>query len=125
MRPFRILDVTGEAAAAHPGCVCSLLHDHSLLHSLHWSQYMGSTLGLVKWLSGHRCILPFAQMKPPRQDELSAEEAANRVQGVDEHMERLHDVALEISHLLSFVSLNMQVRWRLLLAVVCFLLHCP
>ena len=58
------------------------------------------------------------QMKPPRQDGQSAEDAAGRIQSVDEHMERLHDVAREISYLLSFVSLNMSVRWQLNFAVL-------
>ena len=57
------------------------------------------------------------QVKPPRHDGQSSEDAASRVQSIDEHIERLHDVAVEVSFLLEFVSLNMRVRWQLLLYV--------
>lgn len=37
------------------------------------------------------------------------------VRSVDGHLERLHDVAVEISYLLEFVSINMRVRRQLIL----------
>ena len=69
-------------------------------------------------MSRDHFILPPMQMKPPRQDGQSAEEAAGRIQSVEEHMERLHDVAVEIAYLLEFVSLNMRVRRQQKFAVL-------
>ena len=62
------------------------------------------------------------QMKPPKQDGQSAEDAAAAVHRVDGHLERLHDVALEISYLLEFVSLNMRVRRQLILHLAVLLM---
>lgn len=90
------------------------------LHTLQgWSCWV--TDGACKWTTAlfwseaplqHASLV---QMKPPQQDAQSAEDAADMVRSVDGHLERLHDVAVEISYLLEFVSINMRVRRQLIL----------